>query len=108
MHTTLLLCSLLFGVCAGYGQVIDCPDTGAVGRCFAKYDLDGDSMLSVEEFDNAYDSVSWYVRWSLDSPETYFERCDQNKDKKLTPFELLSSECIPYCAEQRALYNQMC
>jgi hypothetical protein len=87
---------------------IDCPDAGALGRCFTKYDLDADGMLDLGEFQVAISSVPWYVRWSLEQPSVYFTRCDQDKDGRLTPFELLSSECIPFCAQQRTMYSAMC
>ena len=89
-------------------SVFDCPDATSWGRCFVKYDKDKDDALSMKEFKTAWGHMSWYVRWTLEDVEHYFERCDIDESSGITAWELLGDDCIGYCVKQRKVYGDMC
>jgi hypothetical protein len=88
--------------------LLDCPNPVAAAACFVQVDTDHDGMLNKAEFHTAFAHMSWLARWSLGAPEKYFGRCDQDDSGTITPFELMATDCIPSCLEQRALFNQLC
>jgi hypothetical protein len=85
-----------------------CPNSAAMERCLLRFDRNGDKELDLDELTAALDSVSWYTRWTLSSPEKYMRRCDVDKRGTLSTGELLSSDCFPTCVEQRQMYMAVC
>ena len=92
----------------GTDAFADCPDPAAWGRCFERFDADGDRLLSPAEFDKFWDSVSWIVRKMLDDAKHYFARCDVDKSGAMTGFELLGDECMSTCVEKWRVYGDAC
>lgn len=93
---------------AAEAVAIPCPDTAAFEQCLLRFDDNNDRMLQPDELGNAHDNIGWIMSHVLPDSESLMERCDIDKNKALSPSEIMSDLCMQTCEEQRMYYNSVC
>ena len=89
-------------------QGVVCPNSNAFERCLERFDRNGDKELDLVELTTMISAASWYAKWALGSAESYMERCDADNSHTVSGMELMSSDCLPTCVQQRGLYTAVC